>query len=114
MGLEFVYQTKYESTIDTLALRENVKKILQNAAVKSNAAYDTYQPSVVGETLNTHENVELKPSQELKSTINFLNSKAALKLLNLTKRDPELITQQEYADILDFKVDESKKNIFAA
>ena len=44
----------------------------------------------------------------------FLNSKAALKLLNLTKRDPELITQQEYADILDFKVDESKKNIFAA
>ena len=105
MGLEFVYQTKYESTIDTLALRENVKKILQNAAVKSNA---------VGETLNTHENVELKPSQELKSTINFLNSKAALKLLNLTKRDPELITQQEYADILDFKVDESKKNIFAA
>lgn len=115
MGLEFVYQTKYESTIDTLALRENVKKILQNAAVKSNAAYDTYQPSAVGETLNTHENVEFKSSSDLKSTISFLNSKAALKLLNLTKRDTDKIhNEEEYADILDFKVDESKKNIFAA
>ena len=47
MGLEFVYQTKYESTIDTLALRDNVKKILQNAAIKTNAAFDTYQPSSV-------------------------------------------------------------------
>ena len=34
MGLEFVYQTKYESTIDTLALRENVKKISQRAREK--------------------------------------------------------------------------------
>ena len=85
MGLEFVYQTKYESTIDTLALRDNVKKILQNAAIKNTAASDTYQSSSVGTTLNnTDINVQL--NKELTSTINFLKSEAALKLLNLTKR----------------------------
>lgn len=112
MGLEFVYQTKYESTIDTLALRDNVKKILQNAAIKNTAASDIYQPSFVGTTLNnTDINIEL--SKDLTSTINFLKSDAALKLLNLTKRNlPE--SGDEYAEILDLKIDESKKNIFAA
>ncbi len=112
MGLEFVYQTKYESTIDTLALRDNVKKILQNAAIKTNAAFDTYQPSSVATALNnTDINIEL--NKELTSTFNFLKSEAALKLLNLTKRHG-LDTEENYADILDFHIDESKKNIFAA
>lgn len=112
MGLEFVYQTKYESTIDTLALRDNVKKILQNAAIKTNAASDTYQPSSVTTALNNTEiNIEL--NKELTSTFNFLKSEAALKLLNLTKRHGS-DTEKNYADILDFQIDESKKNIFAA
>ena len=112
MGLEFVYQTKYESTIDTLALRDNVKKILQNAAIKTNAASDTYQPSSVATALNnTDINIEL--NKELTSTFNFLKSEAALKLLNLTKRHNS-DTEENYADILDFQIDESKKNIFAA
>ena len=112
MGFENVYQTKYDSTIDTLALRDNVKKILQNAAVKTNAAAETYQPSYVVETLNKHED-SFEKSQELKSTINFLNSKAAMKLLNLTKR-PQEQTEESYADIIELNIDESKKNIFAA
>ena len=112
MGLEFVYQTKYESTIDTLALRDNVKKILQNAAIKNTAASYTYQSSSVGTTLNnTDINVQL--NKELTSTINFLKSEAALKLLNLTKRTTSE-KDNEYAEILDFTIDESKKNIFAA
>lgn len=112
MGLEFVYQTKYESTIDTLALRDNVKKILQNAAIKTNAASDTYQPSFVTTALNNTEiNIEL--NKELTSTFNFLKSEAALKLLNLTKRHGS-DAEENYADILDFQIDESKKNIFAA
>lgn len=112
MGLEFVYQTKYESTIDTLALRDNVKKILQNAAIKKTAAVDVYHPSSVAQTLNnTDINVTL--NKELASTLNFLKSEAALKLLNLTKRHTGG-NCQEYAEILDFEVDESKKNIFAA
>lgn len=112
MGLEFVYQTKYESTIDTLALRDNVKKILQNAAIKTNAAFDTYQPSSVATALNnTDINIEL--NKELTSTFNFLKSEAALKLLNLTKRHGS-DTEENYAEILDFQIDESKKNIFAA
>ena len=112
MGLEFVYQTKYESTIDTLALRDNVKKILQNAAIKNTAASDTYQSSSVGTTLNSTDiNVQL--NKELTSTINFLKSEAALKLLNLTKRTTSK-KANEYAEILDFTIDESKKNIFAA
>ena len=111
MGLEFVYQTKYESTIDTLALRDNVKKILQNAAIKKTAAVDVYQPSSVGQTLDKPDiNIEL--NKELTGTLNFLKSEAALKLLNLTKRN--LGETQEYAEILDFTVDETKKNIFAA
>lgn len=112
MGLEFVYQTKYESTIDTLALRDNVKKILQNAAIKINAASDTYQPSFVVQALNnTDINIEL--NKELTSTFNFLKSEAALKLLNLTKRHGS-DKEENYAEILDFQIDESKKNIFAA
>ena len=111
MGLEFVYQTKYESTIDTLALRDNVKKILQNASIKKSAAVDVYQPSSLGQALNKQDiNIEL--NKELTSTLNFLKSEAALKLLNLTKRN--LGETQEYAEILDFTVDETKKNIFAA
>lgn len=112
MGLEFVYQTKYESTIDTLALRDNVKRILQNAAIKTTAASDTYQSSSsVVQTLNAIDiNIEL--NKELTSTFNFLKSEAALKLLNLTKRDGS--KTEEYAEILDFQIDESKKNIFAA
>ena len=111
MGLEFVYQTKYESTIDTLALRDNVKKILQNASIKKTAAVDVYQPSSVGQALNKQDiNIEL--NKELTSTLNFLKSEAALKLLNLTKRN--LGTTQEYAEILEFTIDETKKNIFAA
>ena len=112
MGFEYVYQNKYESTIDTLALRDNVKKILQNAAVKTNAASETYQPSFVVQTLNKHED-SFEKTQELKSTINFLNSKAAMKLLNLTKRPVEQ-AEENYADIIDLKIDESKTNIFAA
>lgn len=112
MGLEFVYQTKYESTIDTLALRDNVKKILQNAAIKKTAATDTYQPSTVSAALNNTD-INITLNKELTSTINFLKSEAALKLLNLTKRNtPE--TGDGYAEILDFTIDESKTNIFAA
>lgn len=112
MGLEFVYQTKYESTIDTLALRDNVKKILQNAAIKNTAASDTYQSSSVGTTLNNTD-INIQLNKELTSTINFLKSEAALKLLNLTKRTTSE-KDNEYVEILDFTIDESKKNIFAA
>lgn len=112
MGLEFVYQTKYESTIDTLALRDNVKKILQNAALKTTAASDTYQASSVAQTLNKTD-INISLNNELTSTLNFLKSEAALKLLNLTKRHTTDI-QEEYAEVLDFKVDETKINIFAA
>jgi len=35
MTPEYVYQKNYECTIDTLALRENLKKILANAGVKT-------------------------------------------------------------------------------
>lgn len=112
MGLEFVYQTKYESTIDTLALRDNVRKILQNAAIKNSAASDTYQPSTVGATLNNTD-INITLNKELTSTINFLKSEAALKLLNLTKRNGSE-TSDEYAEILDFTIDETKTNIFAA
>ena len=111
MGLEFAYQTKYESTIDTLALRENVKKILQNAAIKTNAATDTYQASSVNTTLNNTE-IDDSLTKDLTSTVNFLESDAAFKLLNLTKKYN--IETPEYAEILNFQLDESKKNIFAA
>jgi len=111
MGLEFAYQTKYESTIDTLALRDNVKKILQNAAIKNTAATDTYQASSVSATLNNTE-IDDSLNKDLTSTVNFLKSDAAYKLLNLTKKyNPE---SSEYAEILNFQLDESKINIFAA
>lgn len=115
MGLEFVYQTTYESTIDTLALRDNVKKILQNAAIKKTAASDTYHPSIVAQTLNNTDiyTQNITPNNELSETLNFLKSEAALQLLTLTKRTPETGVD-EYADILELKIDESKKNIFAA
>ena len=111
MGLEFAYQTKYESTIDTLALRDNVKKILQNAAIKTNAATETYQASSVSTTLNNTE-IDDSFNKDLTSTVNFLKSDAAFKLLNLTRKyNPE---SSEYAEILNFTIDETKKNIFAA
>ena len=59
------------------------------------------------------ENINIDLNKELTSTFNFLKSEAALKLLNLTKRNG-LDSEENYAEILDFHIDESKKNIFAA
>lgn len=121
MTAEFVYQNTYESTIDALALRENVKKILENASIKSSVVksaddktekntsvlLDEMEQFAVQNANQVHIN------KELKSTFKFLNSSSALKLLNLTQK-----TRAEYSDseaeIVDFKIDESKKNIFAA
>lgn len=109
MGLEFAYQTKYDSTIDTLALRDNVNKILQNAALKTSAASVAYTASPVVDTVE----INTKLTQKLTNTVNFLESEDALKLLNLTKRHTQDYTQNN-AEIIDFKIDETKANIFAA
>ena len=112
MGLEFVYEAEYGSTIDTLALRNNVNRILHNTAIKRSAAKETYQAS----SDSSYEyNLQLDTSlnEELTSTINFLKSEAALKLLNLTKRHASG-EANETAEIIDLKIDESKANIFAA
>lgn len=110
MGLEFVYQAQYGTTIDTLTLRDNVSRILHNTAIKRSIAKDTYQNSSV----NTY-NLQLDTSlnEELTSTINFLKSEAALKLLNLTKRQSQEIDDIN-AKIINFEIDKNKNNIFAA
>jgi len=110
MGLEFVYQAQYGTTADTLTMRENVSRILHNTAIKRSAARDTYQSSAIN---NYDPQLDTSLNEELTSTINFLKSEAALKLLTLTKRHMPEIDGSD-AEIINFQIDENKNNIFAA
>ena len=126
MAQEFVYQNNYESTIDTLALRENVKKILINAGVKTvvndASASKTVESAVVNpELLDMSEQYPVIDATQqpaindgLKSTLGFLQSESALKLLALTNH-ARILDSSVCGDVcLEFKLDESQKNIFAA
>ena len=115
MGLDYMYQAKYDSTVDTLSMQNNVKRILQNSAFKRSLARDSYQPSaLLGTPKAVPENSLAIPKADelqLNETLTFLKSESALKLLNLTKRAEEITNGSEITEIV---VDETKKNIFAA
>ena len=115
MGLEFMYQNTYNSTIDTLNMRDNVRKILNNATMNKNAAFDTYQPSAIEQTLNNTAlyNEAIINTKKLPETLEFLKSDSANKLLKLTQKQAYSQTT-ELAQVIELQIDESKNNIFAA